>query len=192
MIHPDTYIKKTDKGFGVFARRRFQRGEILWIIDEADAKIPLVQYRQLSEFERRKLNIYCYLDEQDRVIIPWDEGKYVNHSCDPNSAGLLQFDNISVALRDIGSDEEIVEDYYGYYGHFETFECRCGAPNCRKRIQEHDSYQPALRLDLAEMAPLINTLPQALLAVNSEENWTLRAALQTSSVTVPTLGGSNR
>ncbi|QJW90169.1 SET domain-containing protein-lysine N-methyltransferase [Spirosoma taeanense] len=170
MIHFDTYVKHTPKGLGLFAKRRLERGTILWIIDDLDVKIPLVDYLSMDEFQRRKLDIYSYLDYENRVIIPWDEGKYVNHSCAPNSTGILDFDNISVALRTIEPDEEIVEDYYSYYGHFETFQCRCGASNCRGIISQVDSYRPDLRMRLQDVSSLLLSLPQSLLNVRSSES----------------------
>jgi hypothetical protein len=170
MIHPDTYVKRTSKGLGLFAKRRFDRGEILWIIDDIDAKISLSQYLALDALQQQKLNIYSYLDTQNRVIIPWDEGKYVNHSCAPNSTGLLEFDNISVALRPIEADEEIVEDYYSYYGHFETFTCQCGAPSCRKIVTQDHTYRANLRLTLTDIAPVLLGRPQPLLTIQSSEN----------------------
>lgn len=187
MIHPDTYLKRTPKGLGLFAKRRFERGTILWIADDIDAKIPLVDYLTLDEMQRRKLDIYSYLDYQNRVIIPWDEGKYVNHSCAPNSTGLLEFDNISLALRTIEPDEEIVEDYYCYFGHFETFDCRCGAPNCRGSISEINSYRADLRLRLDDIRPLLLNQSQPLLRVKSSENDAFFDLLDS----VPALSASN-
>ena len=178
MIHPDTYIKTTPKGLGLFAKRRFERGEILWIIDDIDAKLPLLHYLALDELQQQKLNTYSYLDNQNRVIIPWDEGKYVNHSCAPNSTGLLEFDNISIALKSIEPDEEIVEDYYGYFGHFETFSCRCGASSCRGIIAQGDTYRADLRLTLATIVPALLSLPQALLTIRSSENDVFLATLR--------------
>ena len=178
MIHPDTYVSNTSKGFGLFAKRRFHRGEILWISDDIDAKIPLRQYLIFDPMQRQKLDIYSYLDSKNRVIIPWDEGKYVNHSCAPNSTGLLEFDNISVALRTIEPDEEIVEDYCGYYGHFETFTCRCGSPSCRGTIAQNNTYRADLRLPFADIAPIVLGQPQVLLAIQSSENDELMSILR--------------
>jgi hypothetical protein len=178
MIHPDTCVKPTPKGLGMFAKRPFRRGEILWIADDFDVKIPLAEYETLNRFERKKLDVYSYLDSRGRVIIAWDEGKYVNHSCSPNSTGLLEFDNISIALRDIAAGEEIVEDYYSYFGHFERFTCQCGAPNCRGEIRDTNSYEPTLRLSIHDVAPLLRSLPQLLLQVQSEENRELMELLQ--------------
>ncbi len=178
MIHPDTYVKNTNKGLGLFAKRRFERGEIIWIIDDIDAKIALPRYLALDAFQQRKLNIYSYLDKQNRVIIPWDEGKYVNHSCAPNSTGLLEFDNISIAMRSIEPNEEIVEDYSSYYGHFESFICYCGAPSCRGFITQERSFRVELRLPLAEIASALLGQPQLLLSVKSSENDVFLSALQ--------------
>lgn len=170
MIHPDTYIKHTPKGLGLFARRRFERGSILWVADDIDAKIPLADYLALDPLQQQKLNIYSYLDYKRRVIIPWDEGKYVNHSCAPNSTGILEFDNISVALRAIEPDEEIVEDYGCYFGHFESFTCRCGAQNCRGVVTSDQSYRADLRLRLSEIHAIIVGQDQQLLQIRSSEN----------------------
>lgn len=170
MIHPDTYIKPTPKGLGLFAKRRFERGSILWIADDIDVKIPLAEYLALDAFQQQRLNVYSYLDYQNRVIIPWDEGKYVNHSCAPNSTGLLDFDNISIALRAIDADEEIVEDYASYVGHFESFTCACKAPTCRGFITGEEAYRSNLRLALADIRPLLLNQPQYLLQIESAEN----------------------
>ena len=178
MIHPDTYIAETVKGIGVFAKRKFRRGEILWIIDDIDAKMPMHVYEALDPIQKAKLEIYSYEDYDKRIIVPWDEGKYVNHSCAPNSIGLLQFDTVSVAYRDIEKDEEIVEDYYGYFGHFESFTCSCGAPNCRRVIKKDDTYNADLRLDLNEIAGLILSMPQLLLEVQSKDSRPLKTFLR--------------
>ncbi|MFD2573079.1 SET domain-containing protein [Spirosoma soli] len=170
MIHPDTYLKNTPKGLGLFAKRRFERGTILWIADDIDARIPLSDYLSLDTLQQEKLNIYSYLDYQNRVIIPWDEGKYVNHSCAPNSTGILEFDNISIALRPIEADEEIVEDYSCYFGHFESFRCQCGAPNCRGTVSQINSYRPDLRLCLTDIRSALLNQQQLLLNVKSSEN----------------------
>ena len=178
MIHPDTYIAKTPKGIGVFAKRKFKRGEILWILDDIDLKIPLAVYEKIDPIQKTKLDIYSYEDYEKRVIIPWDEGKYVNHSCSPNSTGLLQFDNVSVAICDIEKDEEMVEDYYSYFAHFETFVCGCGSANCRGVIKNEDTYNADLRLDLEDVAGLILSQPQLLLEMQTKESKILKSFLK--------------
>jgi hypothetical protein len=167
LIHPDTTIRPTSKGHGVFTKRKFLRGEILWIADDYDVLIPVEEYLALEPFTRKKMDRYSYLNSDNQAVIAWDEGKYVNHSCNPNSTGILQFDNISVALRDIEEGEEMVEDYYSYYGHFETFTCKCGAPNCRGVVSHENSYTPSLRLDLKDVAETMLERKPVLLEVRS-------------------------
>lgn len=170
MIHPNIYVKFTEKGFGVFAKSNIAKGQILWILDNQDIRMPLQEYRSIKENMLQKLNIYSYKDSTDFVIIPWDEGKYVNHSCEPNSIGLFEYDNVSVALRDIAADEEIVEDYDAYYGHFEKFACLCGAEKCRKTVGLSLSSEEIQkgRLKLETIAEEIVAQYQPLLHIDSE------------------------
>lgn len=170
MVHPDTYVRPTDKGLGLFAKKSFKKGEIIWIADDLDLKYPLPDYLSFEDNVRSILNRYSYMDFKNRVVIPWDSGKYVNHSCSPNSTGLLEFDNISIALRDIDPDEEIVEDYCCYYGHFETFHCLCGSPHCRGIIGYNNSYDPSLRLRMRDIAGALLSFDQRLLHFSFEEN----------------------
>lgn len=170
MVHPDTFVQPTKKGLGLFAKRRFRRGEIIWISDDFDLKIPVQDYLHIAENQRRILNVYSYLDYKNRVIVPWDSGKYVNHSCAPNSTGLLDFDNISIALRNILPGEEIVEDYCCYFGHFETFTCLCGAADCRGVVGQENSYDPGLRLRLEDIEKEMFSTEQYLLSIQSDEN----------------------
>jgi SET domain-containing protein len=179
MIHPDIYVQPTHVGLGLFAKRAFKRGEILWIIDDLDLKIPLSIYKSLDENQRHKLDIYSYLDFKHRVIVAWDEGKYVNHSCSPNSTALVQFDNISIAIRDIQQGEEIVEDYRCYFAHFDTFPCQCGAENCIGQVSANASYRADLRLDIAEIGHSIKSIEQFLLRVPTVENSELISLLST-------------
>ena len=170
MTHPDTFVQLTHKGVGLFAGRSFKRGEILWLIDDFDVKIPISQYTALSGPLREKLDVYTYMDFNHRVIVPWDDGKYVNHSCDPNATGLLQFDNLTIALCDIEQGEEIVENYNSYFAHFETFDCACGTFHCEGKITSAEAYRPELRIDLNKIKNLILSMDQYLLKFRTNEN----------------------
>jgi hypothetical protein len=62
---------------------------------------------------------------------------FLNHSCDPN-AGYDGADAI-VALRPIAAGEEIRMDYGTFSFSFDhDFACRCGAPQCRGKVQASD------------------------------------------------------
>lgn len=100
--------------------------------------------------------------------MPGDNGLYVNHSCSPNCTYLLEFDNISVAKRDIAAGEEITEDYRCYHGHVESFECKCGAPKCSGFLADNAPYQPSLRLSIQQVGSLILQYRQPLLSIEFE------------------------
>jgi len=182
MTHPDTFVKQTEKGLGLFAKRKFKLGEILWIHDEIDIKIALADYLNMDKQLRKKLDVYSYMDNRKQVVIPWDDGKYVNHSCSPNSTGLLEFDNISVALKDIEAGEEIVENYNSYYGHFESFDCICMSKNCSGKVSSTQHYDDSLRLSLEEIAADIKSHQQYLFGLKNAENADLLRLLDLNSV----------
>lgn len=72
---------------------------------------------------------------------------YHNHSCEPNT-GMGDAVTI-VALRAIRPSEELTIDYAMFEGNEDyvmPWECRCGAPTCRKRITGRDWRSPELQV----------------------------------------------
>jgi SET domain-containing protein len=68
-----------------------------------------------------------------------DIDDYINHSCDPNLELLVVDDDrgeyVFRALRPIAPGEEVGWDYETFETELSNpFECRCGAPQCRKVI----------------------------------------------------------
>jgi hypothetical protein len=61
---------------------------------------------------------------------------YINHSCNPN-VGMLN-ERTFIAMREINSGEEITIDYAFVDNEDYSFDCKCGDPNCRKRITGFD------------------------------------------------------
>lgn len=64
--------------------------------------------------------------------------KPISHSCAPNSQVLL--DEVK-AVRKISAGEEITVDFATIFYHDLTFECSCGAPNCRKVISLKNQHE---------------------------------------------------
>ena len=112
-------------GTGLFAHRQFRAGEIVlrWKLDH---RINASQLATLPVDERKYLHP---LDEKTFVILPPPE-RFVNHSCDNNTAAR---DFCDVAVRDIRVGEEITSDYAAD-GAGRSFLCACGAHNCRKFV----------------------------------------------------------
>jgi uncharacterized protein len=64
---------------------------------------------------------------------------YHNHSCEPNTG--MEDEVTIVALRTIRPGEELTVDYAMFEANEDCvmpWECRCGAPKCRKRITGRD------------------------------------------------------
>jgi hypothetical protein len=108
-------------GRGVFARRRFRKGETVfrWNLSR---RIRRDQVDALTPEERHFLNPF----DEDCFVLVGEPERYVNHSC-ANNTRVEQFTD--VAVRDILPDEEITSDYRSG-GAAIDFECRCGASNC--------------------------------------------------------------
>lgn len=78
-----------------------------------------------------------------RFGVASDNGEFMNHSCNPNC--IVITDELWVASRDIGVDEEVTYDYAVSETTDSThmpFDCRCGAACCRGRITGEDCLKP--------------------------------------------------
>jgi len=120
---------------GTFAKEDINKGEMIYIrggyilpkgsafrYNEADGVWPITDDYELGAidekgFEKQKVN--------------------VNHSCNANCG--LRGEITCVAMRDIKKGEEITQDY-GLLDDIEnySFDCKCGSPNCRKKITGKD------------------------------------------------------
>jgi len=73
--------------------------------------------------------------ESYRLEVPW---MLLNHSCDPNviDSSHKEPEGEAIAARDIKRGEELTYDYtHQYYDKtLHSFECLCGASNCRKLV----------------------------------------------------------
>lgn len=109
-------------GIGLFALRRFRRGETVTTWDTTH-RVPREEVDLLSAADQKYLHP---LDENYFIIVQPPE-RYVNHSCDNNTVvqGLSD-----VAVRDIEPGEEITSDYE-LDSSGTAFNCSCGAANCR-------------------------------------------------------------
>lgn len=139
MLHPGIVLRESSiQGRGLFAAEFIPRGTVVWTLDEGERRLTLEELQALPEEEQ----IYAYQHE-DTFIITSDNSKYWNHSCDPTTNGLG--DTAMIAMRDIQPGEEITYDYATSEidERFRpTWECRCGALNCRKTIRHTDCLDP--------------------------------------------------
>jgi hypothetical protein len=121
-MNEDIEIKPSSiSGRGVFARRRFRKGETVFRWD-LSRKIRRNELGSLPSEQHHFLNPF----NDDFFVLLGEPERYVNHSC-ANNTRVEQFTD--VAIRDILPGEEITSDY-GSGGVVVDFVCHCRAPNC--------------------------------------------------------------
>ena len=135
MLHPHVEKRASGvEGYGLFAKQPIKKDEIVWKLD------PDAQLLTLAEVAAGPPDYRRYaIQSRNRYFLSQDHIELMNHSCDPNT--WYEGDFQRVAHRDIQPGEEITLDYstieveppYRF-----SWECRCGAPHCRKRITNDD------------------------------------------------------
>jgi hypothetical protein len=123
-----TYISESPLGFGVFAKEPILPGETIFylngrLIDFAASKLEMGEYSV-------QIGLDTYVD-------PISPGRFLNHSCNPNSGFVNDITLIAIAPIEVG--DEIRFDYSTTMleRHWEL-QCRCEAANCRRRIRDFD------------------------------------------------------
>lgn len=125
----NVYLAKSNiAGTGVFAGRRYRRGET--IMSFMEGKPEVVPYsatvRDPANFVQIGINSYIY---------PCPPSLYLNHSCNPN-AGLQDATEI-IALTEIKCGTELTFDYSTCMADDPwEMNCVCGEASCRGRIRE--------------------------------------------------------
>jgi uncharacterized protein len=177
VIHPSTEVRfVSDKiGVGVFATERLPRGTITWARCELDQRFSPERVRGLGSAYAPLLDRYAYLDRDRNMVLCFDSGRLMNHSCTP--AVLAPGFDIDLAIRDIEKGEELTCDYAAL-NITEDFPCECGKPECRKTIRVGDGMRNADAWDtlLSAAFPMIAELPQPLLVFSHERNAILEAS----------------
>ena len=134
MIHGDAEVRYVNSaiGYGLFAIKLIPKGTITWVGDPLDQVITDEVAATLPAITRELLEKYSYLNGRNQRILCWDNGRYVNHSC--NATCLAPGFDFEIAVRDILPGEEITDDY-GTLNLESEFACHCVAANCRGVIR---------------------------------------------------------
>ena len=105
-------------GLGVFALAPIAKGTAVWrFATGLDMEFSPDIVDGLPEHVRSFFSHYGYLDRNvKRIILCFDDARFVNHSDTPNIATDYAQDRygLDVALRDIAAGEEITMDYAGF------------------------------------------------------------------------------
>ncbi len=137
MIHPAAELRFVNSkiGYGVFAREPILKGTVVWVLCQLDMIFTRAEAAAFPPPYQPILERFAYTDAQNQLILCWDHGRYVNHSCDPVMVDVGN--TFEIAVRDIAVGEELTCEY-ATLNLSEPMECRCGAPGCRRRIGSTD------------------------------------------------------
>lgn len=164
MIHPAAELRfvSPEVGYGVFAREPIAKGTVLWVLCEFDIIFTRAQAAAFPPAYQPILDRYAYTDAENRVILCWDHGRYLNHSCDPVMVGVGG--TIEIAVRDVAVGEELTCEY-ATLNLTEEMDCRCGASGCRRTIGCDDlaAVWPDLDRRVQAALPHARSVPQPLL-----------------------------
>lgn len=131
-MRKDVEIKETrKKGIGVFALRNFRRGEVVF----TNLRGKLVKDKNLAKILKSEGDHLNEIDKETWEIMN-PLGRFVNHSCDPNTLPKESSKKIVpyIALKPIEKGDEITVDYRINAHMGNTWKCYCGSKNCLGKI----------------------------------------------------------
>ena len=138
MMHPHTDIRfiSDEIGLGVFATKFIPKGTLIWTMCAFDRHFTPAEVAALPATHQKLMQHYAYEDVFGSLVLCWDGGRYVNHSCKPV---MLPVDSgLEVCIRDVAPGEEITCDY-SEINLVSPLNCRCGLPECRGKISKQDT-----------------------------------------------------
>ncbi len=195
MIHPDTVLQyiNSEIGYGVYASKLIAKGTITYVKDMLELSVPGDSELFNDSFYSSILEKYSYIDTNGDYILSWDFGRFVNHSCNPNT--LSTGYGFEIAIRDILPGEQITDDY-GLFNLEVPMDCCCGEGQCRQVVAGSDfdllhrewdkkSLDAIMHINIVEQ-PLLHLLDrktynQLLNFINTNEDYlSVRALAHTS------------
>jgi len=98
------------EGVGLFATHPIAAGTVIWeFTPGVDWRIPVQEFERFPEPYRSWLHRYVYREPTGFYVLCGDNGKFMNHSFDPNCDDLEG--PYTIARRDIEAGEELTCDY---------------------------------------------------------------------------------
>jgi hypothetical protein len=129
-LSPVLFRNSAIAGRGVFARRRFEPGEVVVPYAPRQRKVP-AQGAEAAAASHTRLTLLS----GDQVIVPdtgVPGGWLCNHGCEPNATLYASGEGRVQCLRAIAPGQEVTI-FYGWVSENEPARdpCRCGSPRCR-------------------------------------------------------------
>jgi len=131
---PVQYRDQSSAGRGVFARRRFEPGDLVVAYAPKQRRLDVDDPEAIAAADTK----FTLLSEGAWVIVPDTSvpgGWLCNHSCDPNAALYSSGEGRIRCIRTILPGEEVTI-FYGWVTQNEPGRdpCRCGSARCRGTI----------------------------------------------------------
>lgn len=151
-LSPVEFRSSAIEGRGIFARRRFEPGEVVVAYAPKQRKVDVGG----PEAEAAAATKLTLLSEGRWVLVPDTSvpgGWLCNHSCDPNAALYSDRGGRIQCIRPIAPGEEVTI-FYGWVTRNEPERdpCRCGAASCRGFINFDVTDEDAARVDMIDGA----------------------------------------
>jgi hypothetical protein len=154
-IHPNIEIKVSELGGkGMFATSPIGLGEkvLVWgsvYVNKQEAQGAVQDGKLVLQWDEDLFSV----EERGE-----EEAYFINHSCDPN---VWMSDAFTlIARRDVFVGEELVADYALWEAredYVSSWDCNCGAKNCRSKVKGADWMLPELQISYAgHFSPLLN------------------------------------
>ena len=148
-LSPVTFRNSDIAGRGVFARRRFEPGQVVVPYAPRQRKVDAAS-ADAFEAAETKLTIVS----GEKVIIPDTSvpgGWLCNHSCSPNATLYASGEGRIQCLRPIAPGEEVTI-FYGWVTRNSPRRdpCRCGSPGCRGFINFDLSDADAAQVEILD------------------------------------------
>ena len=171
MIHPATEVRfiNREKGYGLFATRFIPQGSLTWVRDQLDREISPNDLQQYDKMVQEAIINYSYRNRYGNFIFCWDNTRYMNHDCNPNTC-ITPYD-LEMAIRDIHKGEEVT-NHYGMLNIIEPF----SLPNSDdKIIYPNDLLTHGRKWDqlLRQAFPHLTRVDQPLRPLISDTQWTM-------------------
>ena len=111
MLRVPTFVAPSSiQGVGLFTAVPLRKGTVVWEFQpDVDWKIPAADVERFPEPYRSWLLRYLYREPDGTYVLCGDNGKYMNHSFEPNCDD--GNGPCTVAKRDIAAGEELTCDY---------------------------------------------------------------------------------
>ncbi|ARN77031.1 SET domain-containing protein-lysine N-methyltransferase [Nonlabens spongiae] len=171
MIHPHTELKFISKevGYGVVATQLIPAGTITWTLDKLDREFSQDDFDQMDPIYQDILEFYTFRNNHGRLVLCWDNGRYVNHSFNSNCLSTAY--DFEIAIRDIHPGEQLTDDY-GYLNISSPF--RGIDEGTRRKVVYPDDlkkYHKTWDNKIKKVFPKITKLDQPLRHAMNDPTW---------------------